>query len=202
MLRTSLLAGLLLILIAVSESLFKLPSLRVDSLSLLKPISVGNLRQITNTSEDIINLNPSLSGDGRIIAFETTGDLARVGGVQGFRAIRADLSVSPSRFIQVGASRAVAPAISQDGSRIAFASNEDLIGANGDRNSEIFLVDGATVRQLTNTTPADISTRVRDGNFQPSITDDGTIVAFSSNRDPIGLNPDLNFEIFTVDVNS
>ncbi|HET9787350.1 MAG TPA: hypothetical protein VFP47_09455, partial [Pyrinomonadaceae bacterium] len=96
----------------------------------------------------------------------------------------------------------MAPAISQDGSRIAFASNEDLIGANGDRNSEIFLVDGATVRQLTNTTPADISTRVRDGNFQPSITDDGTIVAFSSNRDPIGLNPDLNFEIFTVDVNS
>jgi uncharacterized protein (TIGR03437 family) len=202
MLRTSLLAGLLLILIGVSESLFKQPPRRVDSPSLLNPMSVGNLRRTTNTSEDIINLNPSLSGDGRIMAFETTGDLAHVGGVQGFRAIRADLSASLSPFIQFGASRAVTPAISQDGSRIAFASNEDLIGANADRNSEIFLVDGATVRQLTNTTAADVSNRVRDGNFQPSITDDGTIVAFSSNRDLNGLNPELNLEVFTVEVTS
>src|SRR5688572_33391131 len=107
MLRTSLLAGLLLVLIAVSESLFKLPSGRVDSFSLLKSIIVGNLRRITNTSEDIINLNPSLSGDGRIMAFETTGDLARVGGVQGFRAIRADISNNPATYTQVGVSRAV-----------------------------------------------------------------------------------------------
>ena len=102
-------------------------------------------------------------------------------------------------FAQIGISRAVAPAVSQDGSRIAFASTEDLVGTNPDRNSEIFLFNGTTVSQLTNTTPADISTRVRDGNFQPSITDDGSIIAFSSNRNLTGLNADHNFEVLTID---
>ena len=38
------------------------------------------LRRITNTTEEGINLNPSISGDGRIVAFESTEDLASTGG--------------------------------------------------------------------------------------------------------------------------
>ena len=102
-------------------------------------------------------------------------------------------------FAQLGISRAVAPAVSQNGSRISFASTEDLVGSNPDRNSEIFLFDGAAVSQVTNTTPDHISTRVRDGNFQPSITDDGSVIAFSSNRNLTGLNADHNFEVLTID---
>ncbi|MBA2526365.1 MAG: lamin tail domain-containing protein [Pyrinomonadaceae bacterium] len=147
-----------------------------------------------------MNLNPSLSGDGRIVTFESTANLAGVGGGNGFRAIRADLSANTDVFTQLGMSRAVAPAVSQDGSRIAFASNEDLVGSNPDRNSEIFLFDGSGVRQITNTTPADISTRIRDGNFQPSITDDGRVIAFASNRNLTRVNADLNFEIVVVDM--
>ncbi|MBA3513141.1 MAG: lamin tail domain-containing protein, partial [Pyrinomonadaceae bacterium] len=157
------------------------------------------VRRLTTTPEDIINLNPSLSGDGRVVAFETTGNLAGISGGQGFRAIRADLSMVPPAFAQIGISRAVAPAVSQDGSRIGFTSTEDLVGTNRDRNSEIFLFDDAIVSQITNTTPADISSGVRDGNVQPSITDDGGIIAFSSNRNLTGLNADRNFEVLTID---
>src|SRR5438270_11808756 len=50
------------------------------------------LRRITNTTEEGISLNPSLSGDGRVIAFESTEDVAAAGGSDYFRAIRADIS--------------------------------------------------------------------------------------------------------------
>ncbi len=60
----------------------------------------------------------------------------------------------------MGATRAPAPAISQDGSRIAFASKDNPLGTNNDGNSEIFLYDGARLIQITNTSPGDISNRV------------------------------------------
>ncbi len=189
MLRASLLTAFCLVLVTTFVALFV-------------PHSTGStalLSRVTTTREEILNLNPSLSGDGRILAFETTANLAGLGSGQGFRAIRADLSMGPPAFAQIGISRAVAPAVSQDGSRIGFASTEDLVGTNPDRNSEIFLFDGAAINQITNTTPADISTRVRDGNLQPSITDDGSIIAFSSNRNLTGLNADQNFEVLTID---
>ncbi|PYS79692.1 MAG: hypothetical protein DMF70_12580, partial [Acidobacteria bacterium] len=99
----------------------------------------------------------------------------------------------------MGATRAVAPAISQDGSRIAFASKDDPLGTNLDGNSEIFLFDGARLMQVTNTSPGDIANRVTNGNFQPSISDDGRFIAFSSNRDLAGQNADGNLEVFVYD---
>ncbi len=161
--------------------------------------STSLLRRLTNTSAEVINLNPSLSGDGSQVAFESTADLAGVGGAQGFHAIKADVSAEPFSFAQIGGTRAVAPSQSQDGSRITFASYEDLVGQNADRNSEIFMLDGSALTQITKTTPADLASRLRDGNFQPSISDDGAFIAFSSNRDLVGSNSDLNFEIFLYD---
>src|SRR6266849_8826409 len=78
----------------------------------------STLRRITNTTEEGINLNPSISGDGRIVTFESTEDIAGAGGADHFRAIRANITVDPSTFLQMGGTRAVAAAISQDGSRM------------------------------------------------------------------------------------
>jgi uncharacterized protein (TIGR03437 family) len=164
-----------------------------------RPQSAG-LRRVTNTSEEGININPSISGDGRIIAFESTEDVAHAGGADHFRAIRADLTADPATLFQIGGTRAVAPAISQDGTRIAFASKDDPLGANPDGNSEIFLLDGAKLIQLTNTSPGNVASRVTNGNFQPSISDDGRFVAFSSNRDLAAQNADGNLQIFVYDV--
>ncbi|MBA3440337.1 MAG: PD40 domain-containing protein, partial [Pyrinomonadaceae bacterium] len=59
--------------------------------------------------------------------------------------------------------------------------------------------DVTTLSQLTNTSPSDITERVRQGNFQPSISDDGRLIAFASNRDLVGANSDANLEIFIYD---
>lgn len=159
------------------------------------------LRRITNTTEDGLSLNPSISGDGRRVTFESTEDLANAGGANSFRALQTDLATSPPQFAQLALSRAVAPGISQDGSRIVFASTSDPLGQNPDGNSEIFLYSG-TLKQITSTTPASSSSRVQDGNFQPSLSDDGRFIAFSSNRDLKSQNADGNLEIFIFDNNT
>ncbi|MGH9907596.1 MAG: TolB family protein, partial [Pyrinomonadaceae bacterium] len=188
MLRTKLFYILCLFAIATSITIF-LPGSSGSAL----------LRRVTSTDEEIVNLNPALSGDGRFVAFESTADLAGVDGGRALRAIRAELAVNPTAFVQMGISRAVAPAISQDASHVAFASHEDPLGLNPDRNSEIFLFDGSTLKQITNTKPGEASTRTRDGNFQPSITDDGSLIAFASNRNLTERNADQNFEIVVYD---
>jgi Tol biopolymer transport system component len=160
----------------------------------------AGLRRITNTSEEGISINPSISGNGKTIAFETTEDLAGAGGRDHFRAIRANVASDPASFFQMGGTRAVTPAISQDGSRIAFASKDDPLGTNPDGNSEIFLLDGARLTQVTNTSSVDAAFRVTNGNFQPSISDEGRFLAFSSNRDLAGRNSDANLEVFIYDI--
>lgn len=169
------------------------------ALCLQEAESQSPLRRVTNTTNEGININPSISGDGRILGFESTEDIAGAGGPEHFRAIRANISVDPTTFFQIGATRAVAPAISQDGSRIAFASKDNPLGTNADGNSEIFVFNGSNLVQITNTSPGDIANRVVNGNFQPSISDDGRYIPFSSNRDLASQNSDGNLEIFVFD---
>jgi uncharacterized protein (TIGR03437 family) len=153
-------------------------------------------RRITVAPENATSLNPTLSGDGRRVVFESTASLLAEAGEQRFRAYTADISSDPPKFSPLAASRAPAAAVSQDGSTVAFASAEDLTGENADRNSEIFLSADGHIVQLTHTTPSDPSSRARDGNFQPSLSDDARLVAFSSDRDLTGENPDGNSELF------
>lgn len=151
------------------------------------------LLQITNSPEQAVNLNPTLSDDGRVVVFESSA----VGG--SFHAIRAELGGEVPALIDIGSTRIVSPALSRDGKIAVFASTEDLVGLNADRNSEIFLFDGLKMSQLTQTRASAVDSRLSDGNFQPSLTGDGRIVVFSSNRDLNGQNADLSYEIFLYD---
>jgi uncharacterized protein (TIGR03437 family) len=143
--------------------------------------SFASLTRLTNTPEHALNLNPTLSDEGKVVVFESSADLAGVDGNASFHAIRTEFGGVPD-FTEIGATRAVSPALSSDGRIIAFASMEDLVGENADRNSEIFLFDGERLRQVTHTEPDSLLTRLTDGNFQPSITADGSTIVFSSNR--------------------
>ncbi|HEY9282622.1 MAG TPA: hypothetical protein VIP46_04120, partial [Pyrinomonadaceae bacterium] len=162
-------------------------------------LQTAAVRRIAVTPEHATSLNPMISGDGRRVVFETTADLAGRDASPQFRALAADVSTDPPTYSAVAASRAPAPAVSRDGTRVAFSSADDPAGANADRNPEIFLSSGGTLRQLTDTAPRDASTRPRDGSFRPSISDDGRLVAFTSNRDLAGANADGNDEIFLLD---
>ncbi len=158
------------------------------------------LRRVTNTAEEKLSLNPSLSGDGSSVVFESNADLTAAGGPNGFRAFRAAPGSEQTLFTQLGIMRAIAPAVSQDGSVIVFASKENPLGTNADGNSEIFLYSfSGGLCQITNTLPDDISLRHVHGNFQPSLTDDGRSIAFSSNRQLTSQNTDANLEIILYD---
>jgi Tol biopolymer transport system component len=81
------------------------------------------------------------------------------------------------------------PSINADGTRIAFTSNRDLTGDNPDGSLEIFLwTSGTGITQITSSTGG-------GGNYG-SINADGTRIAFTSESDLTGSNPDHNIEIF------
>src|SRR5262245_61270252 len=84
--------------------------------------------------------------------------------------------------------------ISADGTRIAFSSNRNLTGANADLGFEVFLYNtvSGTLSQITNT-PSGFSSTT------PSISADGTRIAFVSTGDLTGENPDGNYELFLWD---
>ena len=169
MLRRSLLILLLAFLATISTALWPQPT-----------HSTLTLRQLTNTPETALNLNPSLSADGRTVVFESNEDLASTGGDQQMRAVRGNLTTDAISFSEIARSRMVAPGVSHDARRIVFASMENLTGANPDNNSEIFLSENQRLYQLTAST-VPIGSRVTLGSFQPSLSDDGQLVAFSSN---------------------
>src|SRR5688572_27280590 len=125
--------------------------------------SNSTLRRLTNTPEESLNLNPFLSDDGRVIAFESTADLATTGGGASFRALRAKLTTEPAQFEQLARSRSEVSALSADGRLMVFATTVDLLGHNPDRNSEIFFHDGVTLQQITETAPSNETTRLDEG---------------------------------------
>lgn len=188
MLRLKVLSFLLLIVL-LSLSLF---SQRTQSNSAL--------RRLTHTSEESLNLNPFLSDDGCVVAFESTADLAAIGGAASFRALRADITIEPVQFQQLAGSRAGVKSLSADGQQVVFATTEDLLGRNPDRNSEIFLHDGLTLKQITETVPADETVRLSDGNFEPSLSANGRWIAFSSDRPFAGQGPRRHKAVYVHDV--
>ncbi|MFN2405402.1 MAG: lamin tail domain-containing protein [Pyrinomonadaceae bacterium] len=138
--------------------------------------SISGVVRLTNTPEQAVNLNPSLSDDGKVVVFESSANFFAGGVNDSFHAMRVEVRGDPPVFTDVARTRIVSPALSSDGSVVAFSSSEDLVGENFDRNSEIFLLTGSGLRQITHTSPPLT-------NSHASITADGTLVAFTSGGD-------------------
>ena len=136
---------------------------------------------------------PSISGDGTRIAFQSDRDLTGNNADSNLEIFLYDATTST--FTQVTDTTGgvtTLPSLSGNGTRIAFVSNQ-FSGGNPDANPEIFLYDTFTggITEVTFTT----------GGFSagPSLSDDGTRIAFHSNRDLTGGNADANVEIFLYD---
>jgi uncharacterized protein (TIGR03437 family) len=154
--------------------------------------TASTVKRLTNTSAEALNLNPSLSDDGRTVVFESSSDLFWDEGDVGFHAIRAD--VSGGSLMTIARGRMVSPALSSDARVVAFASREDLVGQNPDRNSEIFLFDGPVLKQFTHT--------VSVKNFGPSITSDGRLIVFNDRKisgDGSRIYVQRNTDLFVID---
>ena len=161
-----------------------------------------SVRRVTNTTAQTLNLNPTLSGDGSRVVFESSADLAAAGAGRAFHLVASEAPASasetsaPDAFKELAPARGPAPALSQDGTRAAFACKDDPTGENRDGNSEIFFYDGARLRQITHTQADDPARRATQGSFQPSMSDDARLIAFASDRDLAGSNADHSSEIF------
>lgn len=82
------------------------------------------------------------------------------------------------------------PTVDASGTWVAFGSYGDLTGGNPDHSQEVFRVrtDGTGLQQIT----ADPV----GGTGTPTISGAGDLLAYSSQYDPLGTNPEHNSEIF------
>lgn len=133
------------------------------------------------------SLNFALSGDGRWAARSGFfGDVQLI-----------DLGTGSTRQIAAGTGTVFDAdlALSGDGRWLAFTSSLDLLGRNADRNAELYLMslDSGMLRQLTDDTDG----RVLRG---PVLSDDGSRLVFSSQRDLAGRNADGGEEVYLLDL--
>lgn len=161
------------------------------------------LRRVTSTPEQTVNLHPTISGDGRRVAFESSANFSDDPNYAGFKTVIADVADGGINFRQVSRSRAVSSAFSRDGERFVFVATDDPLGSNKDGNAEIFYRDEGGLRQITETTPDSIETRTSDGSSSPTISADGRTIVFVSDRDIVsGLNADGSAEVFVYETAS
>ncbi len=90
---------------------------------------------------------------------------------------------------------ALDPAISGDGEKIAFIASANLTGGNPDLSDEVFVFHNGSLTQLTQTLPMTFTN-------SPVLDADGSHIAFNSNADLTGDNPDGSFEVFLFDGSS
>ncbi|MEG4072113.1 calcium-binding protein [Microcoleus sp. Pol14C2] len=132
------------------------------------------------------SFSPSISADGRFVAFESNATNLVPGDTNSYGAIFArDLSTNTTTLVSVdsagnrGNNYSLSPSISADGRFVAFYSNATNLVPGDNYNFDIFVRD-----TLANTTtPVSVDSAGDRGNndsYRPSISADGRFVAFES----------------------
>jgi Tol biopolymer transport system component len=149
--------------------------------------STTGFSQLTDTALPFTNVNPSIDADGSRISFQR--------GLTGPGNAELWIWDSATGLTQVTSAldgSSGPSSVSGTGQRVAFDFNGDPVGDNADGNGEIFLLDGATLGQVT-VTPGP------SGSGAPAISTDGRRIAFLSSLDLVGMNPEENQEIYLAD---
>jgi Tol biopolymer transport system component len=150
--------------------------------------STCRLTQITNS---IGSVNPSINSTGTRIAFASSDNLTGGNGDGGWEIFLWDAATGLTQITEMDDPFVPAVEINGAGDRMVFASSSNPLGTNGDGNVEIFLWDAsAGLTQITNTTSGDSSAA--------DINEAGNRIVFNSNA-PLGTSADGNREIFLWD---
>jgi len=165
-------------------------------------ISNPGMKRITRATDDARNSwDPALSATGEVVVFDSDADLLRqsIPDDQNEVWLYSTLSLTYTRVTTGTLDRDSTQAtISADGTRIAFQSDADLLGQGvPDDQYEIWLYDTTTMTYTRITTATDAS---RDS-MAPSLSADGTLVAFESDADLLGQGNigDEQFEVWLYD---
>jgi Tol biopolymer transport system component len=145
---------------------------------------------------------PSLSADGRFIAFDSNSDFLGQGIPEDQWEIWLydTVAMTYTRLTPSTAGHyAIHPHLSADGKRVVFRSNSDFLGQGiPEDQSEIWLYDtvAMTYTRITTTTG---DPNVRNSEY-PKLSGDGTSVVFESNTDFLGQGiPYTQYEVWLYD---
>lgn len=162
--------------------------------------NTGQISRVTDINSSTTNTEPSVNADGAKIAFSGNSDFFNSGDVFG-REIwlydSATMTVTRVTNNPDTNRNSVLPSINADGTRLAFQSDADLLGQGvlGGQN-EIWLYD-ANSPTLTRVTT---STGTLSDSTNPSISADGTKIAFDSLNDILNQGiPPFQSEIWLYD---
>ena len=146
--------------------------------------SLARLTTATGTG-DRDSYAPSLSGDGRVVAFESNSDILNEGRPADVVEIWLYDTVAMTYTRVTSASDSTRdsdrPSLNADGTLVAFYSDSDLLSeGRPDETTEIWLYDtvAMTYTRVTSATGADDRF-----SYDPSLNADGTVVAFESDSD-------------------
>lgn len=142
---------------------------------------------------------PVIAADNQTIVYAAGGDPlgTNADGTTEIFRINADGS-GLAQLTSDATENASRPALASDGSRVVFDSTSNVTGGNPDASSEIFAVqlDGTGLVQLTASPTPDPENP--PSSRAPRIDATGTWIAFESNADLDGGNPDGTYEIWRV----
>ncbi|MEM7008853.1 MAG: IPTL-CTERM sorting domain-containing protein [Thermodesulfobacteriota bacterium] len=169
--------------------------LNTSSYSQIAPGSC-EIVQLTDTSEN--SSRPRVCGNGGGVLFQSNADILNNGHADQQDLFFADISdpFSPV-FYQITntAQTKFLYSISDDCGAISLTSASDFLGTNMSNNQQIFRIDisnpaSPVFTQVTNTT---------SGFHRSIISGDGTKIAFSTQADITGMNPDGSVEYYVFD---
>ncbi len=139
---------------------------------------------------------PDISADGSVVVFHSSSNytggnsngslevfIVRTDG-SGIRQLSSSPLGSGSGF----------PRVDQNGTWVVFYSGENPTGGNADGSFEVYRVrtDGQALELLTGNTPF--------FSRHPDISGAGDLVVYSSQTDPLGTNPEHNYELFLLEL--
>lgn len=160
----------------------------------------GIFTMITDTPSGS-SVAPSINAAGDKVAFTSDADIngVNIGGndeIYLFDTVSGTFTQITNSSINPPEGDSSRPSINAAGDRVAFMSRTDINGFNIGGNREIYLYDAESgvITQITDEPSGE--------SMAPSINAEGNIVAFSSNANINGGNPDENSEIFVFDAAS
>jgi Tol biopolymer transport system component len=154
----------------------------------LYDVATKTFTRVTTTvgSGHRMNLGPSLSADGKVVAFQSDVDFLNQGIPLGQNEIWLyDMAtMTMTRVTTSGAGRSSRdPSLSGDGKKVAFISDADFLGQSIPQyQNEVWLYD-ATALTVTRITTG---SQGRLNSFDPNLRTDGKAIAFASHDDFLG----------------
>jgi Tol biopolymer transport system component len=153
--------------------------------------------QVSNGAGGIDSQNDAFNRSGRLIVMESAAD--PIGENADGNTEIFIFDTKKSTWVQL--THTLAPVDNRrptaDNKQILFDSNADFLGGNADGNRELFLATFNSGAWAVRTQVTDTLDPVE--NHAGQVARRGRIVAFESNGDFVGANPDANREIFVIE---